>query len=358
MPHMQLRLDPWPVDTQDGQLTLKPFAGSVFDAEASSWQALPLSDIPQRLNTVLVVDGRPRMEARLLMDDQAGNLSVAGFGAYVVGAVNLCPHGSRAAELTEVRAKRVLAFSKSLSGALLSGTVSPESLSPRHPQTGQLEYQPSGFESRQIDGPRAHVQALMLRAEQELGYAKASTIPLDEEELDTLPETLVLQDGTVRVGEAGRAVLGYVKTLHTDYLGADRIGLLTQLRPGERTPILRFRMGDQGGSDEAEGREQRFTWYVRLSEAPFYQHPLAGVMRLEMQAPEDTEFVPKAVIDIANLSGALLKKLGSKAYKDARAPQNLIPTAALEQAMSRAMGNADLVTRRIRAHLMRQGVLT
>lgn len=342
---MRIRLDPWPIDTQDGQLTLRAFEGLVFNAETDDWHAIPTRGIPKRVKRVLVVDGKPRMEARLLIDDEAGKMSLAGFGAYVVGAVSLCPHGSRQAELQSVKARRVLAYSGGLK-------LEPTRLSPRNPHTGLIEYHPAPFEGEQLEGARAKVQRLMLDAERDLSRELASVMPLDEQDANALPETLVLQDGPVRIGEAGRAVIGYVKTLHTDYLGADRIGLLAKLKPGERTPILRFALGDTG--DGAGGREQRFTWYVRLSEPPFYQHPLAGVMRLEMHAPEDVDFVPRAVIDAANLSGALLTRLGSQLHKDPRAPQNLIPTAALEQAMSRSMGSAELVTRRIRTHLARE----
>ncbi|GBF05038.1 NurA domain-containing protein [Deinococcus aerius] len=344
---MRIRLDPWPVDTFDGQLTLQPFAGLVYSAETERWVALPTRGIPERVRRILVVDGKPRMEARLLLDDEAGTLSVAGFGAYVVGAVDLCPHGSRRAELQGVRARRVLAYSG-------DHRLEPARLSPRNPHSGRLEYQPHPFSGAQVEGARAKVQRLMLDDEQALSADLASPLPLDETDPDALPETLVLQDGPVRVGEAGRAVVGYVKTLHTDYLGADRIGLLSELKPGERTPILRFTVGDRGEGHAGGGREQRFTWYVRLCDPPFYQHPLAGVMRLEMHAPEDVDFVPRGVQDIADLSGALLCRLASKAHKDPRAPQNLIPTAALEQAMTRAMGSSELVTRRIRAHLAGQ----
>lgn len=343
---MRIRLDPWPIDTVDGQLTLEPFRGVVFNVESDDWRAIPTRGIPRRVGKVLVVDGKPRMEARLLVEDDAGQLSLAGFGAFVVGAVSLCPHGSRQAELLGVKARRVLAYS----GETLLDVAR---LSPRNPHTGVLEYEPHDFKGSQLEGARAKIQRMMLDAEQVFSRELASPIPLDEEDENALPETLVLQDGPVRIGEAGRAVIGYVKTLHTDYLGADRIGLLSELRPGERTPILRFTLGDTGEAG-FRGREQRFTWYVRLAEAPFYQHPLAGVLRLEMHAPEDTDFVPRAVIDAANLSGALLQRLGSQLHKDHRAPQNLIPTAALEQAMTRAMGSSELVTRRIRTHLARE----
>lgn len=140
--------------------------------------------------------------------------------------------------------------------------------------------------------------------------------------------------------------MGYVKTMQTQYLPPDRVGLLSELKPGERTPIMHL--------TSQTGKTTRFIWYVRLCEAAFYQHPMSGVMRLEMYAPEEPDFLPPIVREVAGLSGTLLCRLASQAHKDPRAPQNLIPTAALEQAMTRAMGSADLVSRRLRAHIARE----
>ncbi|ADY26367.1 NurA domain-containing protein [Deinococcus proteolyticus MRP] len=347
---MRIRLDPWPVDTHSAQLTLTPFKGNVFDVEGE-WRAVAPRPLPHSLRRVLVVDGKPRMEARLLLEDDRQELSVAGFGAYAVGAVDLCPHGTRQARFHGVEARRLLAHSGDL-------RLSAEELIPKNPQTGHLIYDPLHFRGTDVLGAQAAIQKAMLDAERALAAALASALPLDEEDPDMSPDTLVLQDGPVRVGEQGRAVLGYIKSLHTDYLGADRNPLLRDLKCGERTPILRFTVGDtgEGSGGGSGGREQRFTWFVRLASAEFYQHPLAGVMRLEMHAPEDVDFVPRAVRDIADLSGTLLCRLGSVPHKDGRAPQNLVPTAALEQEMGRRLGNAELVTRRIRAHLAGQRV--
>lgn len=323
----------------DGQLKLTPFAGDVFDAETPTWAAIPARPIPESLTRVCVVDGKPRMEARLLLEDEHGGFSVAGYGAYVVGAVDLCPHGSRAAELLNVRARRVFAYAG-------DARVEPTRLSPRNPHTGQLEYTPAPFEGAHVEGARAQVQRLMLEQEQTFAQDLAAEVQFDETDEAAPLTALILQDGPVRVGQAGRAVVGCVKTLHTDYLGADRMGLLTSLKPGERTPVMRFEYGG--------GRQARFTWFVRLCDAPFYLHPLAGVMRLEMHAPHDEDFVPVNVQRIADLSGTLLCRLAGHAHKDPRAPQNLIPTGALEQAMGRAMGDATLITRRIRAHIAQE----
>ena len=342
MPSMRIRLDPWPIDTQGGQLSLTPIqSGALIDVETPRWAAIAPRELPRRLERVYVVDGKPRMEARLLIEDDAGESSFAGYGAYVVGAVQLCPHGSRPAVLEDVRACRVLAHGPGLG-------VQAARLSPRHPQTGALEYAPSGFTGvhagDQPTAPAAHIQSLMLGAEQELSHGLASAVPFDEDDDREPLHALTIQDGTLRGRNRGGAVVGCVKTIQSMPLGPDRVGLLAELKPGERTPIVHLKYGNN--------QFPRFTWYVRLCGAPGYLHPLAGVMRLEMYAPDDADFLPPIVRAVANLSGTLLCRLGSAAHKDQRAPQNLIPTAALEQAMSRSMGDARLVERRIRAHIM------
>ena len=335
---MRIRLDPWPVDTQGGQLSLSPVpTAQLIDVETPRWAATPPRDLPKRLERVYVVDGKPRMEARLLIEDEAGVSSFAGYGAYVAGAVNLCPHGSRPALLESVKAMRVLAHGPGMA-------VDMARLSPRSPHTGRLEYMPSAFSDDHPAAPAAHLQALMLKAEQELSHGLASAVPLDEDDDREALRTLTLQDGTLRGQNMGGAVVGCVKTIGAMYLGPDRMGLLSEMRPGERTPILHLKYGNN--------QFPRFTWYVRLCDAPLHLHPLAGVMRLEMYAPDESDFLPPIVKAVANVSGTLLCKLASLPHKDARAPQNLIPTAALEQAMGRALGDARLVQRRIRAHIV------
>ena len=334
---MRIRLDPWPVDTQGGQLSLTPVdTAELIDVETPRWAAIAPRELPRRLERVYVVDGKPRMEARLLIEDDAGASSFAGYGAFVAGAVNLCPHGTRPALLESVRAMRVLAHGPDMQ-------LDVARLSPRSPQTGRLDYAPSAFKLDHPAAPAAHLQSLMLRAEQELSHGLASAVPLDEDDDREALRTLTLQDGTLRGQNMGGAVVGCVKTIGAMYLGPDRMGLLSSMKPGERTPILHLKYG--------HNQFPRFTWYVRLCEALPHQHPLAGVMRLEMYAPDESDFLPPIVRAVAALSGTLLCRLGSLPHKDARAPQNLIPTAALEQAMARALGDARLVERRIRAHI-------
>jgi len=337
---MRIRLDPWPVDTEGGQLALKRFEGELIDLETPRWAALAARPVPARLHTVHVVDGKRRMESRVFVEDADGESGIGGFGAYVVGAVNLCPHGSRPAALMGVRAQRLLAHAPGL-------RVDPYRLSPRDPHTGRLEYQPVQADSAEPLAPLHKLQSVMLGEEQKLSHELASQVPFDEMD-DREPLTsLTLQDGPLRRrANLGGAVVGYVKTMQTQYLPTDRVGLLSELKPGERTPIMHL--------TSETGKTTRFIWYVRLCEAAFYQHPMSGVMRLEMYAPDEPDFLPPIVREVANISGTLLCRLASLPHKDPRAPQNLIPTAALEQAMTRAMGSADLVNRRLRAHIARE----
>ncbi|PYE56260.1 DNA double-strand break repair nuclease NurA [Deinococcus yavapaiensis] len=339
---MRIRLDPWPIDTLDAQLSLKnAFPGDVVDVEQDRWAAVDARPIPTNLHTVYVVDGKPRMEARLLVEDD-GEAIFGGYGAYAVGAVELCPHGSREARLHEVKARRVLAVCGEWKGDDVR-------LVPRDPHSGELLYTPYKVPGSDQNAPQQFLQSIMLKTEQELSHRYASQVPFDEDDEQEALAVLTLQDGPLRfgTGKGGGAVVGCVKTMQTLYVSADRAYLLAELKPGERSPILHFRYDKQGGRAE----EARFTWYVRLCEAEFYQHPYAGVMRLEMHAPFEPDFLPPIVKAIADLSGSLLCRLGSKSFKDPRAPQNLIPTRALEQAMGRAMGDQSLVMRRIRAHI-------
>ena len=52
---------------------------------------------------------------------------------------------------------------------------------------------------------------------------------------------------------------------------------------------------------------------------------------------------------LANLSQAVLCRCSSVAYKDSRAPQNLVPIAGLEKDLRHRLGFAPLLYREIRA---------
>ncbi|MFD1730988.1 hypothetical protein ACFSC4_07725 [Deinococcus malanensis] len=43
---MRIRLDPWPVDMEDGQLGFKDFGGVLIDIETPRWAAIPARPCP------------------------------------------------------------------------------------------------------------------------------------------------------------------------------------------------------------------------------------------------------------------------------------------------------------------------
>ncbi len=55
------------------------------------------------------------------------------------------------------------------------------------------------------------------------------------------------------------------------------------------------------------------------------------------------------VVELANLSQAVLCRYASVEYKDARAPQNLYPIAGLEKELRRRLGDPRLLYRALRA---------
>jgi len=95
-----------------------------------------------------------------------------------------------------------------------------------------------------------------------------------------------------------------------------------------------------------EGRYRRYSWYVRLAERGG-GHSWSGIARCEASAGLGVE----AVAGIGDRSAAVLPLVASEGHIDPRAPQNLIPIAALEKDLRHGMGDAGLVLRALRTAL-------
>jgi hypothetical protein len=100
------------------------------------------------------------------------------------------------------------------------------------------------------------------------------------------------------------------------------------LRSGQRTPV--FALGT---------RWPGWSWYLRLPGAT--GAPWAGIVRIECSP----DLAPDQAIELAHLSGATLPRFASSAYKDPRAPQNLVPIAGLERRLRGMLGDARLLHR-------------
>jgi hypothetical protein len=146
---------------------------------------------------------------------------------------------------------------------------------------------------------------------------------------------LMLVDGPLQYHrfQATGAVVGYIKTQHTRYLSPELQAMLPALRAGQRTPLFAI------GSD-------RLSWYLHLGQTRPADHPLMGLVRLEVIS-DGSEAHRAQVRQLANDLQPILPRLATRRDQDPRAPQNLVPVAALENALRRQMGAEDLIQRQI-----------
>jgi hypothetical protein len=129
-------------------------------------------------------------------------------------------------------------------------------------------------------------------------------------------------------------MVGYVKSHHRTYLSQPEAHVVGALRAGERTPLFLI----------PQQQFQRYSWYVRLVDVP-YGHSWSGIARVE--TPEAIG-VERARL-LADRTAALLPLAAMPLHLDPRAPQNLVPIAALEKELRRWLGDEGLVRRALRA---------
>lgn len=142
---------------------------------------------------------------------------------------------------------------------------------------------------------------------------------------------LTVVDGPLSGRQHVPNAVGYVKTHHTAYLPPVVEGVISALRAGQRTPLFLTRTS-----------WSRWSWYLRLPGGA--EHPWAGVVRLEASA----ELGVEEAAGLADATAATLPRFASQAYRDPRAPQNLLPIAGLERALKRRLGDPGLMERILR----------
>jgi hypothetical protein len=143
----------------------------------------------------------------------------------------------------------------------------------------------------------------------------------------------VVADGPINDLSATEKV-GYIKSHRAPYLSEQRAPVIGRVRAGERTPLFVIGKG---------GQYERYSWYQRLADLPG-GHSWTGVVRCEVSSALRLA----QAIAIANRTTALLPLLASQAHIDPRAPQNLVPIAALERELRRRLGDSGFVYRALR----------
>ncbi len=272
---------------------------------AGPWRPLPGRD--DGIPVVAFVDGVRRVDGRLTIDASDG--PVAGLcGSYAVGAV-LWRRAERRSEFEGMAVHRL---------AVVGGGRS-EKLPPVSPQ---LTYRTEAVADLDPASLVRHFHQAMRRAEADL--------------VEDLAEGgfFVVADGPINDLTAAPKI-GYIKSHRAPYLPPDHIGIVGQLGAGERTPMFTI------------GQYKRYSWYLRLADVPG-GHSWSGVVRCEASAalPRDEARI------IADRSAALLPGVASALHVDPRAPQNLVPIAALERELRRRLGDAGIVHRQLRAAVM------
>jgi len=257
------------------------------------------------------------------------------FGTIAVGAVDV-NRAIGTATYSHLTIRRILGFGGNQQAPLTCIACPLGS-------TAELIYEP--IEPTYDNTPQVRkslIQNVMLKAEERLAA----------ELLAKEPETLVIRDGQLRWYDKPNAMLGYVKTMHKNYLPGDCAALLWKLEPGERTPI--FCIGKEGDI------RRRWSWYLRSGTSDVCPkrlgyHELQGIVRLELY--REAVLLDKAV-EIADQSTYLIPQYASHPSRDPRAPQNLTPVGALERELGRRMGDRAVIERRLRSFFASLGVMS
>jgi hypothetical protein len=272
------------------------------EVPAAEWAPIDVSPAVRRPDVVFLVDGVRRNDAGLWTAEEDGT-SYAGLAASYAAGVVRCDLGRGVAELVGARVARGL-FTASPSAADV--------------QAGSVRY-----EVHRVSGTG---EASKLPA--------AVQAPLTALEIDISSiareggADLLVVDGPLRNRRHLPRTIGYVKTQQKQYLPAALTAVVTALKPAQRTPV--FHLGTVWGG---------WSWYLRLPGAS--GAPWSGIVRVECSP----DLIPAEAIELADVSGATLPRFASSAYKDPRAPQNLVPIAGLERRLRGLLGDARVLHR-------------
>jgi hypothetical protein len=274
------------------------------DAEvpAARWAPIDVHPGVRCPDVVLLVDGVRRNDASLWTAEDDGQ-SYAGLAASYAAGVVRCDLRRGVAELVGSRVGRGLFTASPSAGDLVAGSVRYDIH--RVNGTGEASKLPAA-----VQGPLTALEI------------EISSMARDD------GADLLVVDGPLRNRRQLPRTVGYVKTQQKQYLPATLTPVVTSLQPGQRTPV--FHLGTVWGG---------WSWYLRLPGAT--GAPWSGIVRVECSP----DLLIEQAIELAELSGATLPRFASSAYKDPRAPQNLVPIAGLERRLRGLLGDARVLHR-------------
>lgn len=306
-------IDPW--DPSYGVAVGDELDGRASSAEleldielpAGQWRPLSPPDDVRRPSSLLFLDGVQRIDARLWVHG-AEPQPVPGLVASLAAGLVCCDGEAR---VLGVRVDRSLYSAVETATDLKTGHATYVA---RHTRPG-------------LPGLQAGVGQRLAELEAEVAAEWRERGGDDD---------LLVLDGPLRGRTHLARTVGYVKTHHATYLPQEQTTVVAALEPGQRSPV--FRMGSEW---------VRHSWYLRLP--GHADMPWQAVVRLECSPDLDE----KEVVELADMSAALLPPLASTAHKDSRAPQNLVPIGGLERQLRHRLGDSALLYRSLRSALMR-----
>jgi hypothetical protein len=307
---MRIDIDQWDpsygtgfeADGPQGESSAQIEAG--IELPVAAWRALEAPPGLAAPDVVLLVDGVQRIDTRVWITDDEAETHLGLAASYAAGVVR-CDLRKGVAELAGARIERGLFSACDTAEAIEAGRV-------RYPALRVKRGEPKDLQT----GLQSYLRALEVAVSDE-----ARTSHADD-------DGLLIVDGPLREREHLPRALGYVKTHHKTYLPAEPSKVVVGLRAGQRSPV--FMLGTNW---------HRYSWYLRLPGPP--GSPWSGIVRAECSA----DLTPAAAIELAHLSAATLPRFASAAYKDPRAPQNLVPIAGLERRLRAMLGDARLLHR-------------
>jgi hypothetical protein len=342
---MRFSVDAWDVSygsalniTEDDLPSSVARVDTDVEVPADRWAPLPARDDIPDPSAVLFVDGVRRVDARVWIDDPVdpatglipSTASMAVCASYAAGVVCCCGSpGSRQAHIVAAEIRRGLftAAPHALDIATRGGVY-------RARHTVESDTVPLAMTlSNALQQALAEIEVITAVAARAAlhGVSEHSGSPSGN---GTAEDDLLVIDGPLQNRSHLPRTLGFIKTHRAGYLPVALNGVVAALLPGQRTPV--FLMGTSW---------ERHAWYLRLPSTPDTPGaPWAGVVRCEAA----TDVSLAQVTALAALSQSVLCRYASAAYKDSRAPQNLVPISGLEDTLRHRLGDARLMYRSLR----------
>ncbi len=316
------------------------------ETPADQWVPVPATTEVPHPSAVLFVDGVRRIDARVWIDDpavpgditsapEAGGIaataSMAVCASYAAGVVCCCGQpGRRQAHLLAAEIRRGL-----FTTAVHATDIRTEGGTYRARHTVGSDTVPLTMTLsnalQQALGEIEVITALAARAGLPRAAEHAGSPPCGQDGAD---DDLLVIDGPLRNRAHLPRTMGLIKTHRAGYLPPELNHVVAALTAGQRTPV--FLMGTTW---------ERHAWYLRLPSTPDVPGaPWAGVVRCEAA----TDLSVAQLTALANLSQTALCRYASVAYKDSRAPQNLVPIAGLENVLRHRLGDTRVLYRTLR----------